>query len=207
MPKFRRRDLVALGTVVLALALVIFIQPQTSALNITSFAECADAGYPITETDPQSCSYEHQTYLGPRSIPAPLNVVTSAPFDLLVEGDSRGQYPQRQQIFTTASGWTEYWRSVHAGLSTIPPILPVDFNHFNVIALNEGTKPTDGYGLKVTSITVTGQGTVVYVSETIPGGRCKVAATPTSPYFIAETPVLTPPVSFRVSSNDHQCSP
>jgi hypothetical protein len=174
--------------------------------RIDSYAACAEAGYPIAETYPPTCSDGRHTFLGPPSTVGPLSAEeTSVPFQLLVEGDSGGNYPQRQEVITTIADWQHYWQTVHAGLASVPPILPVDFASSNVVALSEGPQLTSGYNLKVTSVVTSASGTTVGVTESIPTITCQVTQTSTNRYFIAKTDKLTPPVSFRITTDHRHC--
>jgi hypothetical protein len=131
--------------------------------------------------------------------------VITAPFELLVEGDSGGQYPKRQEVITSQSDWVRYWDQVHAGLRSIPPILPVDFTSSNVLALSEGPQSTSGYNLEIHSVETSAAGTVVDVAETTPGPTCRVTDSFTNRYFIARTGKLPEPVSFRITTQQHTC--
>lgn len=173
---------------------------------IDSYDSCAEAGYPISETSPPTCSDGFHTYRGADPAAAtPQAAVTSVPFELLVDGDSGGTYPKRQEVITSQADWQRYWRNVHASLATLPPLLPVDFKTSTVLALSEGRQPTTGYNLKITSVSTTSAGTIVDVSESIPTITCKVAQVTSNRYFIASTATLAQPVSFRFTTTKHQC--
>jgi hypothetical protein len=101
----------------------------------------------ISESDPASLPAGGHTFVGPRSTPdiADPGVLTGSagaiqPFEILVDGDSHGNYPNRQEVITSDIGWQAYWNQIHANIHPVPPLLPVDFNKNQVIALSEGTK-------------------------------------------------------------------
>jgi hypothetical protein len=174
--------------------------------RIDSYSACANAGYPVTQTYPPTCSDGRHTYLGPPSNAAPLSAAqSSVEFQLLVQGDSGGSYPKRQEVLTTAPEWQKYWQAVHAGLPSMPPILPVDFGTSSVIALSEGQQRTNGYNLQVTSVVTGTSGTTIGVTESIPTITCQVAQAETNRYYIAKTAKLTPPVSFRITTDHRHC--
>lgn len=206
----RRQRNTALGmllgvVVVSALATVLF--RGTPAPAIASFAQCAQAGYVVSDTNPPACSDGRHAFVGPATAAADASSAPgqSLPFELMVEGNSGGNYPQRQELIVSQSDWERYWKQVHAGLHSTPPILPVDFSASNVVALSNGQTPTTGYNLKITSITSSANGSVVDYTLTVPTITCKVAVTPSDRYFIARTPKLTPPVSFRLTTTYHRC--
>jgi hypothetical protein len=173
---------------------------------VDSYAACVAAGNPVTETYPPLCRAHGQTFTGPGTAPpAPQSSAVSLPFELLVDGDSLGTYPHRQEVITSADQWQRYWREVHAGLPSTPPILPVDFSHNTVIALSLGRQPTGGANVKVANIMTSTAGTVVDVQESTPGDQCLVTQALTNPYFIVRTGHLPEPVSFRISSQKRNC--
>jgi hypothetical protein len=174
---------------------------------ITSYAQCTTAGYPFTDTNPSACTADGRTFLDAAAAPSAAPVaVTNLPFDLLVDGDSDGNYPKRQQVIRTETGWEQYWRQVHAALSTVPPILPVDFSISNVVALSEGGQLTQGYVLEITGVDASAAGTTIDVTESIPTLTCQVSNTPSNRYYIIRTPKLTSPVSFRTTTAYRQCA-
>ncbi len=203
--KHRWRIVTAAGlALILALSAWAF-NPRATTL-IDSYASCAAAGYPVQDSDPPACSDGRHTFVGPAATVAPpAPMAANQNFEILVEGDSGGSYPKAQEVIAGPTGWARYWGRVHAGLASLPPILPVDFTTSGVVALSEGRQLTTGYNLKVTSITTTSAGTTVYVTESIPTITCTVAQTATNRYFIARTPVLPEPVSFRITTEHRHC--
>ncbi len=201
----RRRYIVLVSLLVIAAAIGWLLKAHPTH-PIDSYATCTAAGYPVTETEPPVCRADNRNFIGPRAgsthIPAP---VTSQPFSLLVHGDSHGNYPDRQEVIRTPADWQGYWRQVHAQFATPPPLLPVDFRPDVVIALSYGPKPTSGYGIKVSGITTSANGTTIDVVQTVPGEGCIVTAAQTNPYFIAKTATLPDPITFRKIVRKHQC--
>ncbi len=196
---------VATGIVLVLIGLKWLLSGPGTA-QIDSFNQCANAGYPITDTNPPACDTGSGLLLGPAATPGttpPPSV--NQPFNLLVDGDSGGAYPKGQQIITTQTGWQAYWHAVHASLPAIPPILSVDFTSGNVIALSSGPEATNGYTLEVTGVSVSSAGSVVDAIESIPSITCKVADTPTNRYYIAETAKLPQPVTFKVTTSPREC--
>lgn len=210
LPTLSRRQQILAGSAVLGLVVVTTLASWAfhgrMAPAITSFARCAQAGYIVSGTNPPTCNDGHQAFLG-ATVPTPSEQPPgqTLPFELMVEGDSGGNYPKRQEVITTESDWQRYWSQVHAGLAQIPPLLSVDFRASNVVALSSGRELTNGYGLKVTGVTASAAGTIVDATLTVPTITCAVANTATNRYFIAKTPKLTSPVSFRISTEYHHC--
>jgi hypothetical protein len=207
----RRRAIVLAAAGVWALILGAWALHAYSTELVDSYAKCADEGYPLSDTDPVTCTAGGHTFLGPRPTAAPATAATepatgeSVPFDILVNGDSGSDYPNRQEVIITDAAWRSYWRDIHAGQKNLPPLLPVDFTKNQVVALSEGQQSTGGYNLKVTSVVTGPRGSVVNVTESIPTVTCKVTQSITNRYFIVRTPVLRTPVSFRITTDHHRC--
>ncbi len=187
-------------------AIVVWIARPIETAPIDSYARCAAAGNPITQTDPPVCVIGAEHFVGPASSPTATAPPTNAqPFDLLVAGDSRGAYPRRQEAITSQGAWEQYWRTVHASISPLPPLLPVDFTTSEVLAVSQGRQPNGGYDVKITNIMTSATGTVVDVVETSPAATCHAPAVPTDPYMIVRTIKLPEPVIFRLTTQKRSC--
>ncbi len=175
---------------------------------LDSYAECVAAGHPVLESYPPVCQADGRSFSGPvASSPSdtPSSMSTSQPFELLVEGDSRGTYPSRQEIITSAEQWRGYWRAVHSGLPSPPPLIPVDFTRDSVIAVSQGQQTSGGYGIKILSVTVGSAGSTIHVRQTEPDANCPVTPALTNPYYIVRTHHLPEPVSFRITPVRRSC--
>lgn len=173
---------------------------------IDSYARCVADGNPVSETNPPVCEAKGRRFIGAvaRPVPTPPPAV-SQPIELLVHGDSRGSYPARQEVIGSQAAWEAYWRTVHASISPLPPIIPIDFTAAAVVALSYGQKPTGGYDVKVTGVTTSSAGSVIDVTQTIPGDGCVVTASITNPYMIIRTSKLAQPATFRTTTQKHSC--
>lgn len=194
-----------IAAVGLTAAVILFRAAQTHPID--SYAACVDAGYPISLSEPPVCRTGQNSFVGPpgqpTSTPPP---ATSVPFNLLVEGDSHGDYPRRQEVISTQAEWEGYWRAVHSGLGSLPPLIPVDFTSSTVVALSTGPHATGGYGLHVTNIMKSEAGTVVGVVESVPTITCTVTQAQTNRYIIVRVPERLPePISFRLATTKHRC--
>lgn len=173
---------------------------------IDSYQACVEEGLPVLETDPPICRDGKNSFTGtplPKASPGP--IVSSVNFDTLVDGDTHSDYPHKQLYLANDKDWQSYWRSVHAALPSVPPILPVDFKTSGVVAVTMGQKTTGGYGLKITNITTSSVGSTVDVSESTPAVGCMVTQSITNRYLIVRTDKLTEPVTFRISPSTRQC--
>lgn len=203
----RRKLLIAL--IILAALItvgVVLFNPIRLAL-IDSFAECAKAGFPVEQTDPPTCDDGRQTFTGPKGTPLPsMAPVEELEFQVLVEGDSRGTYPAKSQLITSQAQWQNYWLQVHKALSPLPNLIPVDFSKNDVIALNMGPEPTDGYSLSLLSLVSSGQEVTASVQLRQPGQNCGLPPKSTGPYYIALVPKLAASLKFDTATVTHKCS-
>jgi len=195
----------AAGAVMAAGGLVwLFTGPATTELD--SYNQCATAGYPITDTNPPACETGTQVFLGPvatpQALPAP---ATTQSFQVLVDGDSGGRYPQKNQLISNQTDWQTYWRTVHASLPSTPPLIPINFAASDVIALSSGPEATGGYMLEVTGISSSATGSVVSVSESVPTVTCNVPNAPSNRYYIVSTVKLPLPVVFQTTKTPREC--
>jgi hypothetical protein len=204
--RLNRHHVIVGGGIILIFVLAIWAVHADFTDPIDSYAACANAGYQTFDTNPLSCSDGEHTFIGPSVSPAPSTPpISSVQFTILVDGDSKGRYAKSQQLITNEAQWQSYWAAVHSSLPKLPPIIPVNFALNNVVALSDGPQPTDGYNLEVTSIATSSIGTVVYATETVPTVTCHVNNVSSNRYYIVETPPLTQPVSYKVTSVKHQC--
>lgn len=199
------RALVLIG-LILTVSLAIWLFSPRSTASIDSYTACATAGYPVSDTFPTTCNDGVHTFVGPAASPSPSAApVTALQYEVLVDGDSLGTYPKSQLVITSHTQWVQYWNAVHAGLPTIPPILPVDFTSSQVVAMNEGPEPTDGYSLAVTSVATSASGTIVNLIRTVPVPACHAAHKNSNEYLLVQTPKLTTPVSFDITTQPRRC--
>lgn len=202
-----RRRWLRLTLALLAAVAITVVALAGATEPIDSYAACTQAGYPVLATDPPVCHVGNRTFTG-TPVPTPALVASkqSIPFEILVDGDTRSSVPNHHQdVFFTQTDWVAYWHSVHAGLPTVPPLIPVDFATSSVVALSLGAQPTSGYGLKITEISQTEAGTTVDLTESTPTVTCPVLTQITNRYLIVRTPKLLKPVSFRITSQKRHC--
>jgi hypothetical protein len=204
--KLTARRVVPLVGLLVVVAASSWLLVATTTSGVDSFVACQVAGYPVTDTNPQTCSDGRHAYVGPFASMSPVAARQSVPFELLVDGDSGAAYPRGQEVVRTTGEWQAYWRRVHAQQPELPPLIPVDFTRSSVIALSEGQQLTGGYSVRVTGITAGDKGTTVDVTETVPGPKCSVTQSVTDRYFIVRADGAIPdPVSFRATKVTRSC--
>jgi|GEM_PF-1083193 len=176
---------------------------------VHDFDSCVIAGNDTINTDPQTCSDGRRTYVIAPAAP-PTTVATGPtgvqqPFQLLVTGDSRGDYPRREQVITTQAEWIAFWNQVHAKLVPKPELLPVDFTKQEVIAITEGVEPTSGYSLEFMGVLAGAASATVSYREITPSANCQLTKSPTSPYVIVATDKTVGPVTFTPTLKQRKC--
>lgn len=174
---------------------------------VDSFLRCVDAGNPVTDSNPPTCTDGKQYYVGPYASPdASSEPMKSLQFQILVDGDSGGNFPRSTELINDQTSWIEYWGWVHNSRSVLPPLLPIDFATSSVIAVSEGKQQTSGYVFKITGVSTGKRGTVIDIRESIPTVTCRVSVIPTNRYFIVRTEKVKEPISFRYSTEKRKCS-
>jgi hypothetical protein len=196
-----------IGTIAFILIAAGVLFGATRTEPIDSFTQCAEDGNPITESEPPVCQTGNRYFIGPlHATPVPETLgesVSAQGFDILVEGDSGGDYPRRQEVIRDDATWQQYWTHVHT--SPYPPLIPVNFGTSSVIAISEGRQETTGYNYRVNGVATGSRGTIVDITESIPTVTCNVTSKTTNRYFIVRTPKLTDPVSFRTTTEYRHC--
>jgi len=174
---------------------------------IDSYAACVEAGNPLLDTNPPICRDGSHNFIGtPLPAPTAASPVTTVPFEILVDGDTHSAAPGHSQDFINSQAeWQTYWRMAHAGLPTLPPLIPVDFAASSVLAVSLGNESTNGYGLKITDIHAASTGTTVNLTESTPTITCTVAQTISNRYLIVRTAKLAEPVNFRITFEKRHC--
>ena len=176
---------------------------------VHDFDSCVVAGYDTSNTDPQICSDGRHTYAIALSSP-PTTVATGPtgvqqPFDILVSGDSRSDYPRRMQVITSQADWSAFWNQVHAKLVPIPQLLAVDFSKQEVIAITAGVQPTSGYSVDLTGVLAGSSGASVAYQEITPAANCQLPKVPSSPYVLVATDKTIGPVTFTPTIKQRKC--
>jgi len=176
---------------------------------VHDFDSCVVAGYDTSNTDPQTCSDGRRTYvIAASSLPTKFSTGPSGvqqSFQILVSGDSRSDYPRREQVITTPAGWAAFWNQVHAKIVPKPELLPVDFNKQVVIAITEGIEPTSGYSLEFTGVLAGAASANVTYQEITPAANCQLTKAPTSPYVLIATAKTVGPVTFTPTIKLRKC--
>jgi hypothetical protein len=190
-------------------AIVLWLVSHRHGQVVDDFNSCVTAGYAVSTTDPQTCSDGHQTYTAPQSSPASLTPTgptgTNQSYQILAEGDSRDDYPRQQQLITDQAAWVAFWDRLYAKISPLPPLLPVDFGHNEVIALTDGVEPNGGYGLELSGVLAGTSSSLVYFEQITPNAKCEPASGPSDPYVLAVTAKTAGVMSYKPTQQTRRC--
>jgi hypothetical protein len=206
MKRWKRRHGMLAGLVLIGLVALGGMALHAAPLPITSFEECADDGYPVISGNPSICTAHGKSYSDVVDISSGSSqAITSLDTEILVEGNSEGNYPVRQEVIRSQSAWESYWSRVHEAVHPTPNLLAVDFNNYDVVAISAGVQPTNGFTYEITSITQEGQTATVQIHELVPSINCNVQAVQTNPYFIMRVAKLPQNVVFSNDKSVHNC--
>ncbi|GBC98446.1 hypothetical protein HRbin17_00958 [bacterium HR17] len=100
------------------------------------------------------------------------------------------------RIVTNARDWSDLWRQVHRVVRPAPPVPSIDFTRYTVLAVFAGQKPTGGYTIRITRVTLQGQKAVVFVREEVPERGAFVTHALTQPFHIVAVPRVNANVQF-----------
>lgn len=190
----------ALLAITYAIFIILITRPKKAAV-IRNFRECADYGYPVTETFPETCSVPGgATYKADEAAATAgvtkLNLQTT----ILVDA-SNGAPDHLAKVIKTQADWVAYWAKAHAHLTPTPPILAVDFTKSMVAAIQLGSEPTDGFHIKISDVYEVTKEVVIQARKTIPGQGCVLPPRPTSPYEIVYFARTEKPTVFDIQTS------
>jgi hypothetical protein len=206
-----RRPLIVVGaivTVLVAIILVVLWIGYRSQPKVTDFNSCIAAGYDASNSDPQTCTDGHHTYVAVEAanpVTSGGSVEVAQAYSILVSNDSRGDYPARQQVITNQADWASVWDQLYAQVKPTPPLLSVDFSANEVILLTQGPEPSNGYGLEVIGLTVSAMGTAVDYDSFSPLGSCSSVTGPTDPVVAIVTAKTPVPITYQSTPKSRKC--
>ena len=126
-------------------------------------------------------------------------------YNVLVQGDTKGSYPARQQVVTTQAAWSALWGQLYDKVVPEPPLLPVDFSQNEVIVLTDGPKPSGGYALDVTGVAASSAGGTIDYEAYAPQGSCTASLSPSDAVVAVVTAKITGPMTYSVTPVTRKC--
>jgi hypothetical protein len=208
----RRQKRIVIACVVgglLVLGAIIVIWQQTHKPKpIHDFAGCVEAGYPVADSFPETCTVPKVgTFINPdQHVDTTTGPVkTNINFTTLVISQGKGPTEKKQVVITNQADWEKYWKAAHSFLPVLPPLIAVNFKTDMVVAAQAGPQVSTGYNYQITSISEDDHGVSIEVHLNTPGKGCQPKEPPTMPYHIVKAARNEKPVEFHTVTKAIDC--
>jgi hypothetical protein len=140
--------------------------------------------------------------------PPPPECVEDIPFEPLMNGVYSGIKDPYELKITNNDQFTELWKQHTEGMIPPPPPPEINFQHFDLIAVGLGNRPSSGFVCQIERICLLDNGHIgVFYVERIPGPDCPVLAVITQPYDWVLIQKLEMPVMWFASNEVYPCPP
>ncbi len=131
-------------------------------------------------------------------------------FETIEQGLQSGVHASKAVVIRDETAWNSLWMEHKKNLAsdTTVPVPAVDFSKEMVIAVFLGVRPTGGFSVSVTGISIpeSAGGLSVSVEEVKPGRGCVVPMMITYPYQIVRLARIEGPVVFNQGIRVKDCS-
>lgn len=125
------------------------------------------------------------------------------PFMQITSGNTaKGVSSRANYHVTSPQQFAELWELVYGSTSGIPA---VDFSKNDVLGVFDGTHPTGGYALSVTSIDESGSSRIVVIRHIVPAATCAVTEAETSPFEFISVPKSARPLGHTDETITRTC--
>src|SRR5688572_24543852 len=91
-------------------------------------------------------------------------------------------------VISNASEWSATWSRIHAAQQPPPPLVQPDFATEMAVVAAMGEKASGGFDISIDSVTRHERGSIVYVTEKIPGPSCMTTGALTQPVHAVRAP-------------------
>jgi hypothetical protein len=176
---------------------------------ITNFQQCVDAGYPVTESYPETCTVSRGlTFTDGTRQAGASEPKSNLMYDTLVISQN-GPPASSRVVVRNQAEWVAFWNKAHALIQPFPPLLPVDFTKDMVVAVMLGQQSTIGYRLKIDNVYEVPREVIVEAQATKPAAGCSLPTQLSAPYHIVKFPKSAKPIVFDVITKDDTsvCTP
>ena len=119
---------------------------------------------------------------------------TALPLTPVAQGASSQIMELRQVVAKTAGAWQALWKEHSAAPM---PVSEIDFSQFMIVGVFLGTRPTAGFSVEITTVTVRDGAVVVEYVERRPDPGGVTAQVLTSPFHIVRVPRAAGIVKFQ----------
>lgn len=112
--------------------------------------------------------------------------------------------PKKVVIFNNQDLQT-LWKELYGSEQTAPPLPVVDFTKNAVVAILSGKHTTGGYELIFNTVSQDNKNTIVQVTEIMPGEKCLLTDTITSPFILIQVPNTGKSFKIAIDSKKNIC--
>ena len=123
-----------------------------------------------------------------------MTLQTGLPLTPVAQGAGSQIMELRQEVAGTTEAWQALWKEHSA---TPIPVSEIDFSQFMVVGVFLGTRPTAGFSVEITAVTVRDGTIVVAYDERRPDPGGVTAQVLTSPFHIVRVPRAAGAVTFQ----------
>jgi hypothetical protein len=128
-------------------------------------------------------------------------------FETVARHLSSGHWEKKNYLINNKEEWERVW-AIATSNSYPPPSAPeIDFSTRSVIAVFQGSQPSDGYSISINKLKKTENSFKIVVTESMPEDTCKVLMVVTQPFHIIETERIEngDEIVFKVKRNIRRC--
>jgi hypothetical protein len=115
-------------------------------------------------------------------------------FTTIARGSDSGYQSASQMVINNSEQWNDLWQQHTSNTEPPPPVPPVDFTRYSVVAVFAGEQPTSGYSVEILSIETNGSQTQKQLAITVqhrqPGAGDFVTEALTYPYHMIRIPKI-----------------
>lgn len=203
--RWLRRIVIAAASVGLCLGVAIVGVLQARPPLIKNYDLCVAYGFPISGTSPKVCTASGSIFRGPLAVATP-SAPVDVPFQTISALSRSGNYPEKNDIFTTRVDWKTFWNKRHEGDNSNPYLPSIDFAQKVVVAISEGPFHSKAVGIQILSVKSSPQETVVSASMNKPGATCSSEPSISNPISIIAFDIPASPIRFDIKIRSQQCT-
>lgn len=116
-----------------------------------------------------------------------------------------GHAEAQNYVINTETEFQSVWEKIFSNTSEKLPLPVIDFTRRTIVAVFQGTQPTNGYEISIQEIVEAENSLEVAVKSIAPGKRCVVLGKVTRPFDIVEIEKTEKPVVFHVKQKIRKC--
>lgn len=128
-------------------------------------------------------------------------------FETVAKHFSSGHWERKNYVITSKEEWERVWNIAASNFFPPPPAPEIDFTARSIIAVFQGSQPSDGYSISINKLKRAGNVIKVIITEAMPEDTCKVLMVVTQPFHIIETKKIedADEVEFKTKRDIRRC--